>query len=85
MVGPGCRIGIANYIASCAVLSHDNQIGNFNFISTSAVFGGFAKVEDRCFFGLNTTVKDNVTVASENLIGSAANVIKSISYRGGYI
>ena len=83
VVGPGCRIGIANYIASCAVLSHDNQIGNFNFISTSAVFGGFAKVEDRCFFGLNTTVKDNVTVASENLIGSAANVIKSISYRGG--
>ena len=30
-------------------------------------------------------MKDNVTVASENLIGSAAKVIKSISYRGGYI
>lgn len=80
LIGPGCRIGVANFIASCAVLSHDNQIGNFNFISTSAVFGGFAKVEDRCFVGLNSTVKDNIIIASENLIGSATNITKSISY-----
>lgn len=83
VIGPGCIIGKANYFASCVVLSHDNQVGDFNFISTSTVFGGFARVKDRCFFGLNSTVKDNVVVANENLIGSAANVIKSISYVGG--
>lgn len=85
LIGPDCIIGDGNFLASCAILSHDNKIGNYNFISTNVVFGGFANVEDRCFFGLNSTVKDNVTIAADNLIGSAANVLKSISYRGGGI
>ena len=65
------------------MLSHDNALGDFNFISTNAVFGGNARIENNCFFGLHSTVKDGVTIASDNLFGSCANVIKSISYTGG--
>lgn len=83
LIGPSCKIGNGNFIESCSVLSHDNQLGNYNFLSSNAIFGGGAKVEDRCFFGLNSTVKDNVSIASENLIGSASNITKSIIEQGG--
>lgn len=83
VIGPDCRLGKGNYIASSAVLTHDNTLGDFNFISTNAVFGGFAKVEDNCFIGLHSTIKDDVTIACDNLIGASANVLSSILDAGG--
>ena len=83
VIGSDCRMGVCNYLESSAVLSHDNALGDFNFISTNSVFGGNARVENNCFFGLHSTVKDWVTIASNNLFGSCANIIKSISYTGG--
>ena len=85
VVGPGCKLGKANYLGSSVVLSHDNEIGDFNFISTNAVFGGFSKVKDNCFFGLHCTIKDGIDIASNNLFGSAANVLMSINIPGGYL
>lgn len=82
-VGPGCKLGIGNYLESAVVLSHDNNIGNFNFFSSNAVFGGFAKVGNNCFFGLHCTVKDNIVIADNNLIGSSANLLKSIHQNNG--
>lgn len=83
VVGPGCKLGKANFLGSSVVLSHDNEIGDFNFISTNAVFGGFSKVKDNCFFGLHCTIKDGIDIASNNLFGSAANVLMSINIPGG--
>ena len=62
------------------LLSHSK---NFNFISTNTVFGGNARIENNCFFGLHSTVKEGVTIASNKLYGFCANFIKSISYTGG--
>lgn len=83
VIGPDCKLGKGNYIASSAVLTHDNTLGDFNFVSTNAVFGGFAKIENNCFIGLHSTIKDDVTIASGNLIGASANVLKSIVDSGG--
>lgn len=83
IIGPGCKLGNGNYLGSSVVLSHDNVIGDFNFMSTNTVFGGYSKVGNCCFFGLHSTVKDNITISNYNLIGSAANVLKSISCEGG--
>lgn len=83
VIGPDCKLGKGNYIESSAVLTHDNTLGDFNFISTNAVFGGFSKVENYCFVGLQSTIKDDVTIASNNLIGASTNVLKSITEPGG--
>lgn len=85
VVGPGCKLGKANFLASSVVLSHDNEIGDFNYISTNAVFGGFSKVKDNCFFGLHSTIKDGIDIASNNLFGSAANILKTVNISGGYL
>lgn len=82
VIGPGCRLGKCNYLASAAVLSHDNILGDNNFISTNVIFGGFAKVENNCFFGLHSTIKDGIIIASNTLIGSASNVLQSIMETG---
>ena len=83
VVGPGCKIGKGNYLESSVVLSHDNELGDFNFLSTNTVFGGFSKVESNCFLGLHSTIKNDVTIASDNLFGSAVNVLTSVVNRGG--
>lgn len=83
VIGPNCKLGRGNYIETSAVLTHDNTLGDFNFISTNAVLGGFSKVENNCFIGLHSTIKDDVTIASGNLIGASANVLKSIADVGG--
>lgn len=83
VVGPGCKLGYGNHLESAAVLTHDNELGDFNFLSTNAVLGGFARVKNNCFFGLNSTIRDSVAVASDTLVGSAANVLKSITRGGG--
>ena len=83
IVGPGCKLGRGNYLESSAVLSHDNVLGDFNFLSSNAVFGGYARAGNNCFFGLQSTVRDSVHIASRTLVGAAANVLKSISCGGG--
>ena len=83
IVGPGCKLGHGNFLESAVVLSHDIELGDFNYLSTNAVFGGFAKVENNCFFGLHSTIKNSISVASDTLVGAAANVLESVTYRGG--
>lgn len=83
VIGPDCRLGICNHLESSVILSHDATLGNFNFLFTNAEFGGNSKVGYKCFFGLHSTVRDGISIASNNLFGSSSNILKSISYIGG--
>ena len=85
---------IGSYISKNAILYSDDIgegtfiapgtiIGDYNFFSTNSVFGGFAQVNNNCFFGLHSTVRDGVLINDNNLIGSGANVLKTIDYIGG--
>lgn len=74
IIGPGCKLGFGNYMESSADLSHDNEMGDF-IMSQSMPFSEiFPKLKIIAFLGLHSTVKDGITIASNNLIGSAANV-----------
>ncbi|WP_455949427.1 hypothetical protein [Odoribacter laneus] len=77
LVGPRCKIGVCTFFESSCALSHDNIIGNFNFLSTNAVLGGNAKVGNHCFIGLHSTIKNSLIIPDYTLIGSGANLIKS--------
>lgn len=84
-IGPSCTIGKGNIIASCTCLSHDNEVGNFNFISSNAVFGGHSIVCDNCFIGLGCVIRDGITINDYSLIGSATNLLTSTDPEGVYI
>lgn len=84
-IGPNCKIGSCNIIASCTCLSHDNKVGDFNFISSNAIFGGHSTVCDNCFIGLGCVIRDGITINNYSLIGSATNLLTSTDSKGIYV
>lgn len=77
IIGPGTVIGRCNFFEAACVVSHDSVIGDFNYFSTGAVLGGFSNVGSHCFIGLNSTIKNEVSLADYSLIGAASNVLIS--------
>lgn len=84
-IGPNCRIGKCNIFESSSCLSHDNKFGDFNFISSAVVFGGYTSICNNCFVGLNSTIKAGVIINDNSLIGSACNVIRNTDECGVYV
>lgn len=83
-IGPNCKIGRCNILASSCCLSHDIKLGDFNFISSSVAFGGHSSVLNNCFIGLNCTIRDGITINDYSLIGAASNVRKDTEIGGVY-
>lgn len=84
-VGPNCKIGNSNIIASCTCFSHDNLIGDFNFISSNVTLGGHSTLCNNNFIGLGCVIRDGITVNNYSLIGSATNVLHSTDEYGIYV
>jgi acetyltransferase-like isoleucine patch superfamily enzyme len=66
-------------------MTHDNHVGNFNFVSTDVTFGGNSIVYNNCFIGLNSTIKSSIEIHDYSLIGSASNVLESTIKKGVYV
>lgn len=84
-IGPNCEIGKCNIIASCTCLSHDNNIGDFNFISSNAIFGGHSTVCNNNFIGLGCIIRDGIKLHNYSLIGSGTNLLSSTEPEGIYV
>lgn len=50
-------------------LSHHSTIGNFNFFSCN-IMGGKIKMGDCCFLGMNSTVRGNLEIHEQTLVGA---------------
>ena len=66
-------VGDGNIFDS-AHLGHHSCVGNFNFFSYSTVIGGKVKIGDCCFFGMNSTIRNNLTLLDKTLIGAGCYV-----------
>lgn len=76
-VGHGSKIHDGVILSVGTTLSHENEIGEFSFLSSCVVLGGHARVRNNCFVGLHSTVRDSVIIEAYNIIGSGTNVLKS--------
>lgn len=85
VVQPFARIGADTIVRSSVHVSHHVRIGEHCFIAAGVCFGGGAVVEDRCFIGLNATIRDNVRIASGCLIAAGALVMSDTEPDGLYI
>ena len=70
-------IGDYNLITSYSFISHDCEVGNNNFFSTSGL-GGRVKVGDNNYFGIRSTVIPDVEIGNNNVIQAGMVVNKSI-------
>lgn len=82
---PFCQIGNNVLIWIGNILSHHSIIGDHTCITSHVSLGGCVTVGERCFFGLNSTIRDSIKIADGTVIAAAANVIKNTESNGVYM
>lgn len=75
---PGATIGQDTMIHSGSLIAHGCNIGAGCFISAGVVICGGAIIDNNCWIGAQTTVIDQINVASNTTIAAASIIHKDI-------
>jgi sugar O-acyltransferase (sialic acid O-acetyltransferase NeuD family) len=65
-------------------VGHHTFIKDHCFITSHVVISGHVVVEPYCFLGVNSTIRDNITIAKECVIGAGALITKDTQEKGVY-
>lgn len=74
-IGPFCSIGKGNVFMENVLVPHYNKIGDFNYL-TNCKLSGYTCIENNCFIGINSCIKNYVNIAQYTLVGAGAYVSK---------
>ena len=66
-------------------IAHDTSIGLSCFLAPTVSIAGFCSIDDECFLGIGTVLKDNISIVNETILGAATVVVKSIIEKGIYV
>lgn len=83
-IQPFVKIGSNNVFWSGNHIGHDTIIGDHNFLTSHVVVSGFVKIENNCFIGVNATLRDAITIASETLIAAGSIIMKNTDFQDVY-
>ena len=72
-------------IANDCTIAHDVLIGRHSFFSARIAVAGFVATGEQCFFGINSTIIDNVKIVDNTQLGAGTIVIKNIEKSGLYV
>lgn len=78
-------IGEHCIINTSAIVEHDNAIYNYAHISPNAALGGTVRIGEKTQVGIGATVKNNVDICSDCIIGAGAVVVRDINESGIYV
>ena len=84
-IGPYSKIGICCVIWPGVVLAHHNELDEFNWIASSCCLGGGASSGKNCFFGIGSTVRNDIKIADYTFIGAQTYIGKDTVPSGVYI
>lgn len=59
-------------------IGHGTYIGDHTYLSSHVVLSGHCQVGERCFFGVNSTVKDFTSIGNDCFIAMGASVTKDL-------
>lgn len=76
-IQPFVQIGNNVILWSGNHIGHHTVVEDHNFISSHVVISGHCHIKSFCFFGVNATLHNNVTIGSENIIAAGAIISKS--------
>lgn len=74
----GSRFGRNCLIMVGAMVGHDNIIGDYAHIAAQSCVGSYLKVGKGVHFGLNCTVRENLTIGDYSTVGMGAVLTKNI-------
>lgn len=72
IIEAGVSIGNANLFFGGSMVGHDSNIGDYNTFAGKSMIAGFVTVENNCFLGVSSAVKNNITLHNYVLIGAMA-------------
>ncbi|MCP4160204.1 MAG: acetyltransferase [Deltaproteobacteria bacterium] len=58
-------------------IGHHSVIGKHCFLTSHVVISGRVTIGECCFFGVNSSVRDDIKIADDNIIGVNAVIMKS--------
>ena len=84
-INSSAKIGKHCIINTGAIIEHDNIIEDYVHISPQVALGGTIKVGENTHVGIGATVKNNIEICSNCIIGAGAVVVKDIIEKGTYV
>lgn len=84
-IGAKTQIGRGTIILPNTAIGYAINILDYCYISVSVSIGGKSIISNNTFIGLSSTIKNGIEIAEYNIIGSAANVVKSTTANGLYV
>lgn len=85
IINAGVTIGYNALINSNATIAHEVKIGNHVNINPGANIAGKVLIEDFCFIGIGSSIKENLHIAKNSTIGGGAMVITDTEPNKTYI
>lgn len=77
-IQPTVRIGSNVMLWSGNHIGHGSIIGNHTYLASQVVISGNCKIGKRCFFGVNATLKDFLTIGDDVFIAMDSSVTKDL-------
>jgi sugar O-acyltransferase (sialic acid O-acetyltransferase NeuD family) len=84
VVQPFVEIGDNVTIWSGSHIGHHSFIGNHSFITSQVVVSGGVRIGERCFIGVNATLRDHIEIGDECVVGAGALIMASTDSAGVY-
>lgn len=78
-------LGIATLVSYQVSIGHDTQMGDFSSVLPGANVGGHCKIGKRVLIGANSSVRQELTIVDDVVIGMGAVVVKDILEAGVYV
>lgn len=78
VITSNAHIGNQVMILPNSVVSHDSRIGDYSILAGCVCISGQVNIENNCYVGSNTSIKDGITVGAGALIGCGTNVVKDV-------
>ena len=83
-IQPFVRIGDNVVMWSGNHIGHHSQIGSHVFVTSHVVISGHVTIEPYTFLGVNSAVRDGITIAEGTLVGMGAVINKNTEAYGVY-
>ena len=85
IINASAKIGNSVIINTGAIVEHDCYVGDFSHVSVGACLLGTVKSGVNVFLGAKSTIKNNLTVCDNVVLGAGTVVVKDICEDGVYI
>ena len=82
IINTGTIIGKHCNINTGSIIEHDNYFEDFSSTGPGAKTGGFVKVGKRSYLGIGCSIKNNIKIGSDTVIGGQSFVNKNCNKNG---